>query len=259
MGTHRSDLRAPRARELARPADRAAPPVHLLPGAPARVRVEPRERRGAGPTSVQRGLRRAVLARDRSGRGRSHALPRPSRGAGPLARGGRGHRLSRSRARGAARIRGCSGRAGGHAPDGPGRPRIQHGDRARAHASGDSAVHAAAPAARAQGATGLAAALRPRPRPPRGPGRDPGGPGDARRPLRGAALRLGQRILRPRGPRARLFRGRHRGYQRADLWTDEDWVWRGHEAIEYPAVWELVDGAWVYRTLFDRLPLDRVA
>ena len=36
-------------------------------------------------------------------------------------------------------------------------------------------------------------------------------------------------------------------------------MWRGHEAIEYPAVWELVDGAWVYRTLFDRLPLDRVA
>src|ERR1700704_3133820 len=31
------------------------------------------------------------------------------------------------------------------------------------------------------------------------------------------------------------------GYQRADLWTDEDWVWRGHEAIEHPAVWELVD------------------
>jgi formylglycine-generating enzyme required for sulfatase activity len=49
------------------------------------------------------------------------------------------------------------------------------------------------------------------------------------------------------------------GYQRADLWTDEDWVWRGHEAIEHPAVWELVDGAWVYRTLFDRLPLDQVA
>ena len=49
------------------------------------------------------------------------------------------------------------------------------------------------------------------------------------------------------------------GYQRADLWTDEDWVWRGHDAVEHPAVWELLDGAWVYRTLFDLLPLDRVA
>ena len=33
----------------------------------------------------------------------------------------------------------------------------------------------------------------------------------------------------------------------------------GHDAVEHPAVWELVDGAWVYRTLFDRLPLDQVA
>jgi ergothioneine biosynthesis protein EgtB len=48
------------------------------------------------------------------------------------------------------------------------------------------------------------------------------------------------------------------GYRRADLWTDEDWVWRDHAAIEHPAVWELIDGAWSYRTLFDRLPLDRV-
>ncbi|MGH7386581.1 MAG: SUMF1/EgtB/PvdO family nonheme iron enzyme, partial [Candidatus Rokuibacteriota bacterium] len=49
------------------------------------------------------------------------------------------------------------------------------------------------------------------------------------------------------------------GYRRSDLWTDEDWTWRGHAAIEHPAVWELADGAWVYRTLFDRLPLERVA
>ena len=48
------------------------------------------------------------------------------------------------------------------------------------------------------------------------------------------------------------------GYRRAELWTDEDWLWRGHDAVEHPAVWELRDGAWVYRTLFDRLPLDAV-
>ncbi|HKC07108.1 MAG TPA: SUMF1/EgtB/PvdO family nonheme iron enzyme, partial [Methylomirabilota bacterium] len=48
------------------------------------------------------------------------------------------------------------------------------------------------------------------------------------------------------------------GYTRADLWIDEDWVWRGHDRVEHPAVWELVDGAWIYRTLFDRLPLDQV-
>jgi formylglycine-generating enzyme required for sulfatase activity len=49
------------------------------------------------------------------------------------------------------------------------------------------------------------------------------------------------------------------GYRRSDLWTDEDWVWRGHDGIEHPAVWELVDGAWAYRTLFDLLPIDQVA
>jgi ergothioneine biosynthesis protein EgtB len=49
------------------------------------------------------------------------------------------------------------------------------------------------------------------------------------------------------------------GYRRAELWTDEDWLWRGHDAVEHPAVWERLDGAWVYRTLFERLPLAQVA
>jgi len=49
------------------------------------------------------------------------------------------------------------------------------------------------------------------------------------------------------------------GYRRSELWGDEDGVWRGHEGIERPAVWELVDGRWMYRTLFDRLPLEQVA
>jgi ergothioneine biosynthesis protein EgtB len=49
------------------------------------------------------------------------------------------------------------------------------------------------------------------------------------------------------------------GYRRPDLWGDEDLVWRGHAAIEHPMVWELVDGRWTYRTLFERVPLDAVA
>jgi len=49
------------------------------------------------------------------------------------------------------------------------------------------------------------------------------------------------------------------GYRRTELWGDEDGVWRGQEGIEHPAVWELIDGRWMYRTLFDRLPLERVA
>jgi ergothioneine biosynthesis protein EgtB len=49
------------------------------------------------------------------------------------------------------------------------------------------------------------------------------------------------------------------GYRRAALWDDEDGVWRGHAGIEHPAVWELIDGRWMYRALFDRLPLEQVA
>jgi gamma-glutamyl hercynylcysteine S-oxide synthase len=49
------------------------------------------------------------------------------------------------------------------------------------------------------------------------------------------------------------------GYRRSELWGDEDGVWRGQEGIEHPAVWELIDGRWMYRTVFDRLPLDQVA
>jgi ergothioneine biosynthesis protein EgtB len=49
------------------------------------------------------------------------------------------------------------------------------------------------------------------------------------------------------------------GYRRSELWSDEDLVWRGHEAMEHPIVWELLDGRWMYRTLFDRLPLEDVA
>jgi len=49
------------------------------------------------------------------------------------------------------------------------------------------------------------------------------------------------------------------GYRRPELWSDEDLIWRGEEAVEHPMVWELRDGRWMYRTLFDYLPLDAVA
>ncbi|HYB40970.1 MAG TPA: SUMF1/EgtB/PvdO family nonheme iron enzyme, partial [Candidatus Methylomirabilis sp.] len=49
------------------------------------------------------------------------------------------------------------------------------------------------------------------------------------------------------------------GYRRSELWTDEDRVWLGHQAMEHPMVWERRDGRWLYRTLFDYLPLDAVA
>jgi ergothioneine biosynthesis protein EgtB len=49
------------------------------------------------------------------------------------------------------------------------------------------------------------------------------------------------------------------GYRRAGLWGEEDWAWRGHAAIEHPAVWEPADDGFTYGTLFDRLPLEDVA
>jgi len=49
------------------------------------------------------------------------------------------------------------------------------------------------------------------------------------------------------------------GYRRPELWSDEDRVWLGHAAIEHPVVWELTDGRWMYRTLFELVPLDAAA
>ena len=49
------------------------------------------------------------------------------------------------------------------------------------------------------------------------------------------------------------------GYRRAELWSDEDQVWRGHAALEHPMTWELTDGRWTLQALFERLPFDAVA
>ncbi len=46
------------------------------------------------------------------------------------------------------------------------------------------------------------------------------------------------------------------GYQRAELWIDKDWEWIRHERESHPAVWERQEGRWVYRALFDLIPLD---
>ncbi len=47
------------------------------------------------------------------------------------------------------------------------------------------------------------------------------------------------------------------GYQRPELWAGEDRGWISHEA--HPAVWERHEGGWVYRTIFDLIPLDAVS
>ena len=48
------------------------------------------------------------------------------------------------------------------------------------------------------------------------------------------------------------------GYARRELWTDEDWEWLQHEPRSHPTVWERRGDRWVYRTLFDLIPLETV-
>ena len=48
------------------------------------------------------------------------------------------------------------------------------------------------------------------------------------------------------------------GYRRPELWQEEDWRWRSRNTVECPADWRAEDGRWHLRTMFDRLPLDRV-
>jgi ergothioneine biosynthesis protein EgtB len=44
------------------------------------------------------------------------------------------------------------------------------------------------------------------------------------------------------------------GYDRNDLWTDDNWKWRREHGVSHPAFWKW-SGAWSYRTMFDEIPL----
>jgi len=48
------------------------------------------------------------------------------------------------------------------------------------------------------------------------------------------------------------------GYDRRELWTDDDWSWRQRAGIEHPAHWERPEESWRVRTMFDRVDLDDV-
>ncbi len=48
------------------------------------------------------------------------------------------------------------------------------------------------------------------------------------------------------------------GYQRPELWLDDDWRWRERTGLEHPPRWRHDGDRWSYRTLFDELDLDRV-
>jgi gamma-glutamyl hercynylcysteine S-oxide synthase len=45
------------------------------------------------------------------------------------------------------------------------------------------------------------------------------------------------------------------GYDEERWWVPEDWAWLKSERIEHPLFWELIDGVWYWRGMFERLPL----
>jgi iron(II)-dependent oxidoreductase len=48
------------------------------------------------------------------------------------------------------------------------------------------------------------------------------------------------------------------GYENETLWRESDWKWKTQHNISHPVFWNLADGEWQYRTMFENvsLPLD---
>jgi len=45
------------------------------------------------------------------------------------------------------------------------------------------------------------------------------------------------------------------GYETRSLWTDDDWKWKAAREISHPAFWNRAGDQWLYRTMFDEIPL----
>jgi ergothioneine biosynthesis protein EgtB len=45
------------------------------------------------------------------------------------------------------------------------------------------------------------------------------------------------------------------GYETPAFWRDEDWSWRSAHGVLHPVFWRKVNGEWLYRTMFDEIPL----
>jgi ergothioneine biosynthesis protein EgtB len=48
------------------------------------------------------------------------------------------------------------------------------------------------------------------------------------------------------------------GYEKRELWSDDDWKWKVAGGISHPVFWKRKEGGWLYRTMFEdvSLPLD---
>lgn len=45
------------------------------------------------------------------------------------------------------------------------------------------------------------------------------------------------------------------GYRERTLWADRDWKWKEEAGISHPVFWTRVGDGWLYRTMFDQVPL----
>jgi len=45
------------------------------------------------------------------------------------------------------------------------------------------------------------------------------------------------------------------GYEDRALWKDADWNWKTAQAISHPIFWNPINGEWLYRTMFEDVPL----
>jgi ergothioneine biosynthesis protein EgtB len=45
------------------------------------------------------------------------------------------------------------------------------------------------------------------------------------------------------------------GYDSRSLWTEADWNWKSAQRISHPVFWKSGGGQWLYRTMFDEVPL----
>lgn len=45
------------------------------------------------------------------------------------------------------------------------------------------------------------------------------------------------------------------GYQRNEFWSADDWAWIERENVKHPAFWLRKEGAWLWRGIFEHLPL----
>jgi iron(II)-dependent oxidoreductase len=45
------------------------------------------------------------------------------------------------------------------------------------------------------------------------------------------------------------------GYEAREFWSDEDWNWKSQQGIAHPAFWRREGQQWLYRTMFDEIPL----